>query len=106
MALQGRLQIGRQARGEFLVALIDEPVLVAEREGVGDAHADVLVGADHFAGSGRDRLQAARQPTVQMLHGGDAGGDHLEGGIERVEIEIDSPHYQPGREPQFERHVW
>jgi len=42
---------------------------------------------------------------MQMLHGGDARGDHLEGRIERVEIEIDPPHHQPRREPQLERHV-
>ena len=105
MALQCRLQFGRQARGEFLVVVIDEPVLVAECEGVGDAHADVLVGADHLAGAGLDRLQTARQPAVQMLHGGDPGGDHLKGGIERVEIEVDPPRHQPRHEPQLERHV-
>src|SRR5215471_8823634 len=32
---------------------------------------------------------------MQMLHGGDARGDHLEGRIERVEIEIDPPRHQP-----------
>ena len=105
MALQCRPQLSRQARGEFLVVLIDEPVLVAQCEGIGDAHADVFVGADHLAGAGLDRGQVARQPAVQMLHGGDARGDHLEGGIERVEIEIDPPHHQPGHEPQLERHV-
>ena len=105
MALQRRLQFGRQARGKFLVIVIDEPVLVAEGKGIGDAHADVLVGADHLAGAGRDRFQTARQPAVQMLHGGDAGGDHLEGGIERVEVEIDPPRHQPGHKPQLERHV-
>jgi len=40
-----------------------------------------------------------------MLHGGDAGGDHLKGRIERVDIEVDPPHHQPGDEPQLERHV-
>ena len=79
MPLQCRLQLGRQARGEFLVVLIDEPVLVAQCEGTGDAHADVFIGADHLAGPGFDRLQPARKPAVQMLHGGDAGGDHLKG---------------------------
>ncbi len=105
MALQGRPQLGRQARGEFLVVLIDESVLVAQREGVGDAHADVLVGADHLARAGLDRGQVAWQPAVQMLHGRDPGSDHLEGGIERVEIEIDPSRRQPGDKPQFERHV-
>ena len=105
MALQCRPQLGRQARGEFLVVLIDEPVLVAQREGIGDAHADVFIGADHLARTGLDRLQAARQPAVQMLHGGDARGDHLEGRVERVEVEIDPPHHQPGHKPQLERHV-
>ena len=65
------MQVGRQARGEFLIVPIDEPVLVAEREGVGDPHADVLVGANHPAGDGFDRFEAAGQPAVQMLHGGD-----------------------------------
>src|SRR5262249_45391242 len=39
------------------------------------------------------------------LHGGDARGDHLEGRIERVEIEIDPPRHEPCHEPQLERHV-
>ena len=65
------MQVGRQARGEFLIVPIDEPVLVAECEGIGDAHADVLVRADHLSGPGFDRLQPAREPAVQMLHGGD-----------------------------------
>ncbi len=105
MALQCRPQRGRQARGEFLVVLIDEPVLIAQCEGIGDAHADVIVGADHLARTGFDRGQIAREPAVQMLHCGDARGDHLKGGVERVEIEIDPPHHQPGHEPQLERHV-
>jgi hypothetical protein len=71
MALQRGPQLGRQARGEFLVVLVDEPVLVAAGEGIGDAHADVLVGADNLAGAGLDRVQTARQPAVQMLHRGD-----------------------------------
>jgi len=105
MALQCRLQLGRQARGEFLVVPIDEPVLVAECERIRDTHADVFIGTDHLAGAGFDRFEAARQPAVQMLHGGDSRGDHLEGRIECVEIEIDPPHHQPGDEPQLERHV-
>jgi hypothetical protein len=105
MALQCRPQLGRQARGELLVIPIDEAVLVAQGEGIGDAHADVLVGADHLAGAGFDRGEVARHPAVQVLHGGDARGDHLEGGIERVEVEIDPPRHQPRHEPQLERHV-
>jgi hypothetical protein len=69
-------------------------------------HADVFVGADHVVGPGFDRGQVARKPAVQVLHGGDAGGDHLEGGIKSIEIEIDPPRYEPGHEPQLERHVW
>jgi len=40
-----------------------------------------------------------------MLHRGDPGSDHLEGRIERVEVEIDPPRHEPGDEPQLERHV-
>jgi len=105
MALQCRLQFARQARRELLVVLINEPVLVAQCERIGNAHADVLVGADHLTGAGFHRSEIAGQPAVQMLYGGDAGGDHLEGGIERVEIKVDPPREQPGHEPQLERHI-
>jgi len=91
IALQSGLQLGRQARGGLVVVVIDEPVLVAACEGVRNAHADVFIGADHLAGPGLDRLRATRQPAAQVLHRGDAGGDHLEGRIERVKIEIDPP---------------
>jgi hypothetical protein len=50
-----------------------------------------LIGADHLAGAGLNSLWATRHPTVRVLHGGDARDDHLKGGIERVEIEIDPP---------------
>ena len=71
------------------------PDPVAEREGVGNPHTDVLVGADHLAGAGFDRFEPAREPAVQMLHRGSARGDHLEGGTEGVEIEVD-PAALPG----------
>jgi hypothetical protein len=45
------------------------------------------------------------QTAVLMLHGGDAGGDHLEGRIEGIEIEIDPTRHQARDEPQFERHI-
>ena len=39
MAGGRRQQIQREARVDFLVVLIDQPVLVAQREGIGNAHA-------------------------------------------------------------------
>src|SRR5438477_515313 len=57
------------------------------------------------AGGGLERGEPARQPAVQVLHGGDPGRDHLKGGIEGIEIKIDMPGDQPGDEPQLERHV-
>ncbi len=47
----------------------------------------------------------ARHPAMNVLHRGDAGGDHLEGRIERVEVEIEIAGHQARREPQLERHV-
>ena len=42
---------------------------------------------------------------MNMLNRGDAGRDHLEGRVERVEVEVDVARDEAGREPQFERHV-
>ena len=39
------------------------------------------VGADDFVGAGADFAIVAGLQAVDVLHGGDAGGDHLEGGI-------------------------
>jgi len=105
MAFHCRLQLCRQARRELLVIFVDESVLVAQREGIRHAHADILVSADHLCGALLDRGQPARQPAVQVLHSGDPGCDHLKGGVERVEIEVDLPADQTRHKPQFQRHV-
>src|SRR5580693_3376086 len=105
MPLHCRTHLGRQACRELLVILVDEPVLIAQREGIRHPHADVLVGPDQLASTGLDRSEPARKPAVQVLHGGDPGRDHLKGGIEGIEIKIDMPGHQPRYEPQLERHV-
>jgi hypothetical protein len=46
-------------------------------------------------------ITAVRMKITGML----ADGPDLEGGIERVEIEVDAPRHEPGHEPKFERHV-
>ena len=42
---------------------------------------------------------------MNVLDGRDARGDHLEGRIERVEIEVEVARDEARREPEFERHV-
>ena len=42
---------------------------------------------------------------MQVLNRRDPGGDHLEGGIERVEIEVQVARDHAGDEPQLQRHV-
>ena len=104
-ALRGAAQVGWQGSEEIVVTLIDEPVLVAYCETVGDAHADVLVGADHLVGARFDLGEPAGRPAVDVLHRGNSGSDHLEGRIERVEIQVHAAHHHARDEPQFERHV-
>ena len=104
-ALHRTTQFGRQAGDELRVILVDQPVLVAHRVAVRHAHADILVGADDFVGARFYFRQVAGRPALQMLHGGDAGGDHLECRIQRVEIRVDVAHHHAGDEPQFQRHV-
>jgi hypothetical protein len=103
--LHCRTQLGRQACRELLVILVDEPVLIAQGEGIGHPHANVFVGTDHLTGPRLHRGEPAWEPAVQVLDGGDPGGDHLKSGIEGVEIKIDMPGHQPGHEPQLQRHV-
>ncbi len=104
-ALHRVLQLPGQARDECLVGLIDEPVLVAHRVAVRHPHADILVGADDLVGLGFHLAGRARHPAVDVLHGGDAGSDHLERRIERVEVDIEIARHHAGDEPQFQRHV-
>jgi hypothetical protein len=42
---------------------------------------------------------------VQVLDGRDPRLEHLEGGVERVEVRIDVPGRHTAREPQFERMI-
>ena len=97
--------VGGDTVEELLVRLVDEMVLIAQRKAIGDAHADVFVRADDRFRALLNLRELARHPTVNVLHGGDAGRDHLERGVERVEIEIEIAGHQARGEPQFERHV-
>ncbi len=90
---------------KLLVRLIDEMVLVAQREAVGDPHADVLVGADDRLGALFDLRQLARHPAVNMLHCRDPRGDHLERRIEGVEVDIEVAGDEARGEPELERHI-
>src|SRR6476661_616632 len=63
------------------------------------------VGADCVGRALLDVGQPARHPALDVLYRGDARADHLEGRIERVEIEVDVADHQAGDEPQLERHV-
>ena len=49
-----------------------------------------------------DLRVAAGHPPVDVLHGGDAGGEHLEGGIEGVEFVVDPLGGDPRGEPEFQ----
>ena len=104
-ALHGALQLLGQAAHELLVGLVDEPVLVAHGVAVADAHADILVGADGLAGALLDVAEHARHPALDVLHRGDARADHLEGRVERVEIEVEVADHHAGDEPELQRHV-
>ena len=104
-ALRRPAQLGRQAGDKILVALIDEPVLVAHRKGIGDPHPDILVGADRLVGASVDLGELAGNPALQVLHRRDARRDHLEGGIERVEIEVEVARHHAGDKPQLQGHV-
>ncbi len=88
-ALHRVLQLGRQTRDELRVGLIDEAVLVAHGVAVGDAHPDVVVGAQHLFGARTHLVQRSGQPAVDVLDRGDPGLDHLERRVERVEVEVD-----------------
>ena len=100
-----RLQLRREAAHELGVVLVDQPVLVTDREGVGHAHADGLVGPQHLVGAVQQGRQPAGDPAVQVLDRGDPGLDHLERRVEGVEIGIDPPRAEPTGEPQLERIV-
>ncbi len=104
-ALHRVLQRRRQARHEIHVGLVDETVLVADREAVRDPHADVAIGAQHLVGARLDLLQAARHPAVDVLDRGDPGADHLEGRVEGVEVEVQVARHHAGDEPQLQGHV-
>ena len=104
-ALHRLAQFCRQACNKILVALIHQPVLIAHRERVGHPHADILVGADHLVGALLDFAQLAGHPAMDVLHRGDAGGDHLERRIQRVEIQVQIARHHARDEPQLQRHV-
>ncbi len=100
-----RTQLLGQAGDEILVGLVDEPVLVAQGHRIGGAHADVAIGADDLLGGGENVGRRSRRATVEVLHGGDAALDHLEGGEQRVGIEIDIAQRDAAGEPEFQRVV-
>ncbi len=100
-----RPNIVGHALQELLVRLVDEMVLVAQGEAIRDPHADILVGADDPLRALLDLRQLARRPAMEVLDRGDAGRDHLEGGVERVEIDVEIAGHETRREPQLERHV-
>src|SRR5204863_86788 len=80
-------------------------VPVSHRKRIGDPHPDVFIGADRLVGPLVDIGELAGDPALQVLHRGDPGRDHLKGGIERVEIEVEVARHHAGDEPQLQRHV-
>jgi hypothetical protein len=42
---------------------------------------------------------------MQVLHGGDARADHLEGRVERIQVQVDVARHHARGEPQLERLV-
>ena len=42
---------------------------------------------------------------MQMLHGGDAGPDHLKGGIKRIEVGVHIARHHARDEPKLQRHI-
>ena len=106
-----RLQVGqqlgterlRQLLAELLIRLVDQPVLLPDGVAVGRPHAEVAVGVQHLAGGAVDSAVAAGHPAVDVLDGGDARRDHLEGGIERVEVQVDLARRHPSGEPKLQR---
>ncbi len=100
-----RPHLHRQAFREDRVVLIDEPVLVPEREGIRSPHAYLAVGADDLPAGGQHVLDAAGRAAVEMLNGGDAARDHLEGGEERVEPQVHVAERQTRGEPELQRMV-
>ena len=97
--------VGGDTVEKLLVRLVDEMVLIAQRKAIRDAHADIFVRADDQFRALLNLCELAWHPTVDVLHGGDAGRNHLERGIERVKVEVEVPGHQARGEPQFERHV-
>ena len=95
----------RQALQERLVGLVDEPALIPEGVRVRDAHANVFVGLEDLLGDRQDAGDWRHPQAVKVLHRRDAGFEHLEGGIQRVEVRIDVPGGHATREPQLERMV-
>ena len=100
-----RLQLGRQPRDEIAIGAVNEPVLVAQRGGVRGAHADIAIGTDHRMRRREHLSRRSRHAAVEVLHRGHAARNHLERGIERIEIEIHIAKPEPAGEPQLERMV-
>ena len=42
---------------------------------------------------------------MDMLNRGHARADHLEGRVQRVEVEVEAARHHPGDEPKLERHI-
>ncbi len=80
-------------------------VLLAQRVTEGHAHADVFVGLNDRVRLLLGLARIAGEPTVQMLRGRCAGGQHLERGVKGIVVGNAVAHRDAGRKPQFKRRV-
>ena len=92
--------------GEHCV-VVDQhaPVLVAHRDRERDPHADLIVGGEHPLHHVADRREVAVDPCKDVLDGGHSGLEHLEGGVERVQIGIDRAGADARDRPHLQRFV-
>ena len=95
-------ELAGQAAQELGVALVDDPVLVTQRIRERHPHADVAVGVQHPRDHRFDMRERTRHPDLKMLHGSDPGLDHLECGVQRVEVGVDGAACNSSREPELE----
>ncbi len=66
---------------------------------------DVVIGLDHIVRTSDDLVNFAGNRAMNVLDCCNARRNHLEGGVKRIEIEIDRTADQPGDEPKLKRHV-
>jgi hypothetical protein len=95
--------VGRKTLEELIVRFRNEMVLIAQREAIGNAYADVFVGPDDRLGLLLDLAGTAGEPAVQVLRGRCAGSQHFERCVKGVVVRNAVAQRDAGRESLFER---